>query len=160
MLLLCFYPSTKFRVIRHALKYPLPYPFNYTNSKWRLSHFWLEPIFMTCILLRNISIQGIYFHSNRLPNYFVFSKIAFSVKNGPFRHIFHVDSTKYRTIFQTLWNVGYLGKKHRNFSYVIKAKCFSFHGLRKMCCFKRATFCIIPRKVKRRCILLIQIFNF
>ena len=25
----------------------------------------------------------------------------------------------------------YLGRKHGNFSYVIKAKCFSFHGLRK-----------------------------
>ena len=30
---------------------------------------------------------------------------------------------------------------------------------RKMC-FKRATFCIIQRRVKRRCILLLQIFSF
>ena len=30
---------------------------------------------------------------------------------------------------------------------------------RKMC-FKRATFCIIKRRVKRRCILLLQIFSF
>ena len=30
---------------------------------------------------------------------------------------------------------------------------------RKMC-FKRATFCIIQRRVKRKCILLLQIFSF
>ena len=35
-----------------------------------------------------------------------------------------------------------------------------FSRIKKMCCFKRAIFCIIQRKVKRRCILLIQIFNF
>ena len=29
-----------------------------------------------------------------------------------------------------------------------------------MCCFKRATFCIIQRKVKRRYNLLVQIFIF
>ena len=44
-----------FRVIWLALKYPLPYPFNYTNTKWRLSYFRLEPLFGTSILLRNIS---------------------------------------------------------------------------------------------------------
>ena len=43
-----------------------------------------------------------YFHSKRFPNYFVISKIAFLVKNGPFRHFFHVDSEKYRAFFQTL----------------------------------------------------------
>ena len=35
-----------------------------------------------------------------------------------------------------------------------------FSRIKKMCCFKRATFCIIQRKVKRRYILLIQIFIF
>ena len=45
----------KFRVIWLALKYPLPYLFNYTNTKWRLSYFRLEPLFGTFILLRNIS---------------------------------------------------------------------------------------------------------
>ena len=35
-----------------------------------------------------------------------------------------------------------------------------FSRIKKMCCFKRATFCIIQRKVKRRYILLIQILNF
>ena len=35
-----------------------------------------------------------------------------------------------------------------------------FSRIKKMCCFKRATFCIIQRKVKRRYILLVQIFIF
>ena len=34
--------------------------------------------------------------SDRFPNYFVFSKIAFSVKNGTLRDIFHIDSARYR----------------------------------------------------------------
>ena len=35
-----------------------------------------------------------------------------------------------------------------------------FSQIKKMCCFKRAKFCIVQRKVKCRCILLIQTFNF
>ena len=35
-----------------------------------------------------------------------------------------------------------------------------FSRVKKMCCFKRATFCIIQRKVKRRYNLLVQIFIF
>ena len=35
-----------------------------------------------------------------------------------------------------------------------------FSRIKKMCCFKRATFCIIQRKVKRRYNLLVQIFIF
>ena len=34
-----------------------------------------------------------------------------------------------------------------------------FSRIKKMCCFKRAKFCIIQGKVKRRFILLKQIFN-
>ena len=95
----------------------------------------------------------------------MFSKIAFSVKNGPFRHIFHIDSAKYRAFFRQSEMLAskqhYLGKKHGNFSYVIYAKCFSFHGLRKCVASKEhMTFCLIQRKAKGRCILLIQIFNF
>ena len=93
----------------------------------------------------------------------MFSKIAFSVKNGPFRHIFHIDSAKYRAFFRQSEMLAskqhYLGKKNGNFSYVINAKCFSFYGLRKCVASKEhMTFCIIQRKAKSRCILLIQIF--
>ena len=95
----------------------------------------------------------------------MFSKIAFSVKNGPFRHISHIDSAKYRAFFRQSEMLAskqhYLGKKDGNFSYVINAKCFSFYGLRKCVASKEhMTFCIIHRKAKGRCILLIQIFNF
>ena len=54
----------------------------------------------------------------------------------------------------------YLGKKTRKFLLCNKSKMLQFSRIKKMCCFKRATFCIIQRKVKRRYILLIQILNF
>ena len=54
----------------------------------------------------------------------------------------------------------YLGKKTRKFLLCNKSKILQFSRIKKMCCFKRATFCIIQRKVKRRYILLIQIFIF
>ena len=94
----------------------------------------------------------------------MFSKIAFSVKNGPFRHIFHIDSAKYRAFFQTKWNVGFkealFRQKTRKFPLFDKSKMLQFSRIKKMCCFKRATFCIIQRKVKRRYNLLVQIFIF
>ena len=102
--------------------------------------------------------------TQRFPNYFVFSKIAFSVKNGPFRHIFHIDSAKYRAFFQTKWNVGckaaLFKQKTRKFLLFDKSKMLQFSRIKKMCCFKRATFCRIQRKVKRRYNLLVQIFIF
>ena len=90
--------------------------------------------------------------------------MAFSVKNGPFRHIFHIDSAKYHAFYQTKWNVGFKAalfkQKTRKFLLFDKSKTLQFSRIKKMCCFKRATFCIIKRKVKRRYILLVQIFIF
>ena len=90
--------------------------------------------------------------------------MAFSVKNGPFRHIFHIDSAKYRAFYQTKWNVGFKAalfqQKTRKFLIFHKSKMLQFSRIKEMCCFKRATFCIIQRKVKRRYNLLVQIFIF
>ena len=54
----------------------------------------------------------------------------------------------------------YLSKKTRKFLIFDKSKMLQFSRIKKMCCFKRATFCIIQRKVKRRYNLLVQIFIF
>ena len=54
----------------------------------------------------------------------------------------------------------YLSKKTRKFLIFDKSKMLQFSRIKEMCCFKRATFCIIQRKVKRRCNLLVQIFIF
>ena len=48
-------------------------------------------------------------------------------------------------------------EKTRKFLLCNKSKMLQFS--RKMC-FKRAKFCIIQRRVKCRCILLLQIFSF
>ena len=65
--------------------------------------------------------------------------------------------------FQTKRNFGFntvlFRQKTRKFLLFHKSKMLQFSRIKKMCCFKRAIFCIIQRKVKRRCILLIQIFN-
>ena len=62
---------------------------------------------------------------------------------------------------QTKWNVGFKAvlfrQKTRKFLQFNKSKIFTDE---ENVCFKRAIFCIIQRKVKRMCILLIQIFNF
>ena len=50
--------------------------------------------------------------------------------------------------------------KNTEISLCNKSKMLQFSRIKKMCCFKRATFCIIQRKVKLRYILLIQIFIF
>ena len=100
----------------------------------------------------------------RFPNYFVFTKIAFSVKNGPFRRICHIDSAKYRAFSQGRCNNGFKAslfrQKMRKFPFCNKSKMPQFSRIKKMRCFKRATFCIIQRKVKCRCVLLKKIFNF
>ena len=66
--------------------------------------------------------------------------------------------------FQTKWNVGFKAalfrQIKRKFLLCNKSKMLQFSRIKKMCCFKRATFCIIQRKVKRRYNLLVQIFIF
>ena len=99
-----------------------------------------------------------------LSKLFCVFQICIFRKNGPFRHVFHIDSAKYRAFFQTKWNVGIIAalfkQKTRKFLLFDKSKTLQFSRIKKMCCFKRATFCIIQRKVKRRYNLLVQIFIF
>ena len=70
------------------------------RRKYRHRKYGHFSVLKVCIAKCEETTRSVHLHRHeRFPNYFVFSKIAFSAKGGPFRHVFHIDSAKHRAFF-------------------------------------------------------------